>query len=257
MSLMVYAPYGRAGIYMLQEYCRLLGIRLANGDLKDLGDTLRALPSIHPISPALRSALDFNHPDMLADAMLHPLDRAYSVPEIFAWLERCGMSFGRWVEQAPYLPQCGIIAKTPHAARLAALPQPAQSAAVELFRGTMLRHKFVVYREDSKRERQPIDFVGKRWQEYVPIRSPSSVCVRERLPVGCAAVLINRSHPFTDLLLTIDDSEDRLLSAIDGKRTMTDILERAGNGADEDQALRFFERLWQYDQIICDASRCS
>jgi hypothetical protein len=71
------------------------------------------------------------------------------------------------------------------------------------------------------------------------------------------AVLINRAHPFTDLILTVDESEDRLLSAIDGKRTMTDILERAGNGADEDHALRFFERLWQYDQITCDASRCS
>ena len=26
MHLMVYATYGRAGIYMMQEYCRLLGI---------------------------------------------------------------------------------------------------------------------------------------------------------------------------------------------------------------------------------------
>ena len=151
MSLMVYAPYGRAGIYMLQEYCRLLGISFANRDLKDLADTLRALPSNHPISHLMRGALDFNHPDSLADALLHPLDRAYSVPQLFAWLERCGMSFGRWVEQAPYLPQCGIIAKTPHAARLGSLPPAAQAAAVELFRGTMVRHKFVVYRDDSRR----------------------------------------------------------------------------------------------------------
>ena len=26
MYLMVYAPYGRTGIYMLQDYCRRLGI---------------------------------------------------------------------------------------------------------------------------------------------------------------------------------------------------------------------------------------
>jgi hypothetical protein len=75
------------------------------------------------------------------------------------------------------------IAKTPHARVSLSDRTAEQSAAVELFRGTMVRHKFVVYREDSQRERQPIDFVGKRWQEYVPIRSPSSVCVRERLPV--------------------------------------------------------------------------
>ena len=27
MHLMVYAPYGRTGIYMLQEFCRRVGIR--------------------------------------------------------------------------------------------------------------------------------------------------------------------------------------------------------------------------------------
>ena len=89
----------------------------------------------------------------------------------------------------------------------------------------------------------------------MPIRLPSSVCVRERLPPGCAAVLINRAHPFTDLILTVDESEDRLLSAIDGKRTLTDILDVAGNGNDQERALRFLERLWQYDQVVFDASR--
>ena len=26
----------------------------------------------------------------MADALLHPLDRAYTVPEIYAWLDQCG-----------------------------------------------------------------------------------------------------------------------------------------------------------------------
>jgi len=37
MRLMVYARYGRAGIYMMQEYCRLLGISVSAEDLRDLG----------------------------------------------------------------------------------------------------------------------------------------------------------------------------------------------------------------------------
>jgi len=124
MNLMVYAPYGRAGIYMMQEYCRLLGLSSSDKDLKELGDMLKALPSSHPIANAMHAGLDFRRPDALADALLHPLDRAYSVPQLYDWLERCRMSFGRWVEQAPYLAQCGMIAKTPHAARLASLPAP-------------------------------------------------------------------------------------------------------------------------------------
>jgi hypothetical protein len=82
------------------------------------------------------------------------------------------------------------------------------------------------------------------------------VCVRERLPPGSAAVLINRSHTFTDLICTVDSFEDRLLGAIDGNRTLAEILHFAlPDGGGQSRALRFFERLWQYDQIVFDASR--
>src|SRR5262249_46246215 len=36
MHLMVYAPYGRTGIYMLQEFCRRLGIGPADDSIRDL-----------------------------------------------------------------------------------------------------------------------------------------------------------------------------------------------------------------------------
>jgi len=254
MNLMVYAPYGRAGIYMMQEYCRLLGLSSSDDDLKELGRALEALPANHPIANAMRAGLDFKHPDALADALLHPLDRAYSVPQLFEWLRNCGLSFGRWVEQAPYLAECGIIAKTPHANRLASMPAELQYAAVELFRGTFARHKLIAYRSDHDGDSQPISFAGDRWREYVPIRLLSTVCVRERLPPGSVAVLINRAHQFTDLLLLVDKLEERLLSAIDGKRTLSQILIQTGNDHNEQKALRFFERLWQYDQIVFDAS---
>jgi len=255
MRLMVYAPYGRAGIYMMQEYCRLLGISTSERDLRDLGATLDALPAGHPISGVLRRAKDFRRPEAMADALLHPRDRAYTVPEVYGWLERCGMSFGRWIEQAPYLAQCGVVARSPHAARLAALPAPLQHAAVELFRGTMVTHSFIAYRDDRDGGSQPITFDGDRWRDYVPIALPWTVCVRERLPPGSVAVLINRAHTFNDLVFTADAFEDRLLGAIDGKRTLGEVLRGAAVDAGGDpRALRFFERLWQYDEIVFDAS---
>src|SRR5271166_5188715 len=54
MRLMVYARYGRAGIYMMQEYCRLLGIGASATDLRTLRAALEALPADHPISGLLR-----------------------------------------------------------------------------------------------------------------------------------------------------------------------------------------------------------
>ena len=131
MHLMVYAAYGRAGVYMMQEYCRLLGVRAAEHDLRELGAVIGALSPEHPLAAVARRAKDFREPNALADALLHPVDRAFTVPQVCAWLERCGLKFARWREQAPYLPQCGAIAGMPHAARLASLPARDQYAAVE------------------------------------------------------------------------------------------------------------------------------
>jgi SAM-dependent methyltransferase len=59
MHLMVYAPYGRTGIYMLQEFCRRIGISATDEGIRDLIASLRALPPGHPLEQLLREAPDF------------------------------------------------------------------------------------------------------------------------------------------------------------------------------------------------------
>src|SRR6516162_1890646 len=224
MHVMVYARYGRAGIYMMQEYCRLLGVGATEDELRELGATIGALPTDHPITGVVRRATDFRRPDALADALLHPQDRAYTVPQLYAWLERCGLSFGRWHEQAPYLPQCGAIAKMPHTARLLLLSPPLQHAAVELLRGTMAKHNFIAYRDDRPGESRPITFDGDVSRAYVPLRLPWTLCIRERVPPGSVAVLINRAHTYPDLALPIDAAQERIFAAIDGNRSIDELL---------------------------------
>jgi hypothetical protein len=85
---------------------------------------------------------------------------------------------------------------------------------------------------------------GDRWLSYIPIRLPSTICVRERVPSGAVAVLINRAHAFHDLVLTVDAVEDQWFLAIDGTRTIAEILDAAPrDGRDPGRALSFFERL--------------
>lgn len=254
MDLMVYASYGRAGIYMMQEYCRLLGLGASEAELRDLGATIRALSSDHPIAGVSRQAADFTYPDALTDALLHPRDRSYTVPQLYAWLQRCGLSFGRWLEQAPYLPQCGAIAHIPHSMRLLSLSPPMQHAAVELLRGTMTRHSFIAYRNDCRRESQAITFDGDAWRGYVPVRLPWTLCIRDRLPAGSVAVLINPAHTYPDLALPIDAAEEQVFAAIDGKRAVDEILQGAAGAIDNEAARQFIRRLWEYDQIALDAT---
>src|SRR5688572_3844639 len=88
MQIMVYAPYGRTGIYMLQEFCRKLDIRATDDEIRNLIVALMALPRGHPLENLLRLAPDFREEAALADALLHPQDRAYSVPQLFDFIDR-------------------------------------------------------------------------------------------------------------------------------------------------------------------------
>ena len=182
LHLMVYAPYGRTGIYMLQEFCRRIGIHATAEGIRDLIAALQALPPGHPLEILLREAPDFRQEAELADALLHPQDRAYSVPQLFDFIERGGLTFGRWVKQAPYSPHCGVIAKIPQAARLAQLPSAEQYAAVELFRGTMVRHSVIALSKRSTR--------AARSRSILPVTPglamcPSACQTRSACKSGC------------------------------------------------------------------------
>ena len=259
MHLMVYAPYGRTGIYMLQEFCRRIG-HTSDEDFRDLITVLKALPRGHPLEALLRDAPDFRQEAALADALLHPQDRAYTVPQLFDFIETAGLTFGRWLKQAPYTPRCGAAATIPQALRLALLSPAEQYAAMELFRGTMVRHSVITYRDDSPGGAQRISFAGDAWLNYVPIRMPDTICVQDRLPAGAAAVLINPTHAYRDLVMPIDSTEKALFDAIDGTRSVGDIVGSTLTSSKEeprvDMARTFFERLWHYDQVVFDASQC-
>jgi SAM-dependent methyltransferase len=258
LHLMVYAPYGRAGVYMLQEFCRRIGICATDADIRDLIGALRALPPEHPLQSLLSRAPDFRNETALADALLHPQDCAYSVPELFKFIEKAGLRFGRWVRQAPYSVLCGVMAKIPQTARMARLSRLEQYAAIELFRGTMVRHSAIAYRDDSDSVPQQISFARDVWLKYVPIRMSDTICVNDRLPPGAAAVLINQTHTYRDLFLPIDSREKRWLDAIDGIRSIGDIVENKpsclNRSANLDMARTFFERLWWHDQVVFDRS---
>ena len=251
MHLMVYAPYGRTGVYMLQAFCKCLGIRATEAGIRDLIVALRGLPRGHPLERLLRAAPDFRQEPALADALLNPQDRAYSVPQLFEFIEGAGLRFGRWVRQAPYSPQCGVMAHLPLTSRLRSLTMVEQYTAAELFRGTMVRHSVVAYRADDAADRGHVRFVDDVCLGYVPVLAPDTIRIHDRLPPGAAAVLINQTHTDCDIVLAIEALEERLIDATDGKRCIGAIVEDSlpGNPARFDIGRRFFERLWLHDHI--------
>jgi len=250
IHLMVYAPYGRSGIYMLQEFCRRVGFRAPDADYGDLLLALKALPTGHPLLNLLHETPDFQTEAALADALLHPQDQAYSVPQLLALIKRNGLTFGRWLRQAPYSLRPGLMSRIPLTMRSPEIPAEDQAAAAEVFRGTMTRHSAVAYRDDRP-DIPRIDFTTNEWLDYVPIRMPDTLTLREQLPAEIAAILVNRAHTQRDICLPVRPNELPLLEAIDGYRTIREML----GTASRDAARSLFERLWLHDQVVFDATR--
>jgi hypothetical protein len=154
------------------------------------------------------------------------------------------------------LAQCGIIAETPHADRLRALPLAEQYAAVELFRGSIARHSAVIHRDDDPPEQWAYHPDDAALMDAVPIRLPQTVTIEERLPPGAAAVLLNRSHTYPDLVVPIDAAEKRLVDRIDGRRSITEIAAGTSLGGEDQRGriTRFFRHLFRCDQVVFDSS---
>jgi hypothetical protein len=138
---------------------------------------------------------------------------------------------------------------------LAALPEREQYMAMELWRGLMTNHDFVAHRSDMSNDESAVRFDDEHYLRYVPIRRPWTMCVQEGLPAGTAGVLFNQTHLFEDLVHLIDQREKRMFEAIDGRHSISEIVDRVKEKGASSLARVFFERLWRYDQVVFDTSK--
>jgi hypothetical protein len=171
---------------MMQEYRRLLGIRADDEELQDLGATIGALSDDHPIAAVTNRGKDFRRPD----ALLHPQDRAYTVPQIYR-VARSIRLLLRAMVRAGDLSAAMRSDRRPAALRVSPLAAAAETAR----RGRTLarNHDPAQFHGLSRRpcRREPTDHV--RWRRLAELRSVASAMDSlQRLPSGVAAVLINQ-----------------------------------------------------------------
>ncbi len=142
LGLMVYAPHGRTGVYMLQDALRLL----APEDEPPAArlDVARRVMRHLPDSAWLhRNKLFGDHltggDAGLYDLLLNPRDRAYDVPALFALLQGAGLHVTCLMEPMRYDP--AVYLPDPRLrARVATLDPVAQAALAEALCGNMSTH---------------------------------------------------------------------------------------------------------------------
>lgn len=141
MFVMVYAPHGRAGVYMLQEAMRLLGDGADFPELVALARPLVAhLPADHPFHAVRWQDMEWQEDAGIVDLLLHVRDRSYSVPQLFALIDSAGLSVSRFMDRAAYDP--AIYVQDPELERRFSQLDPRIRAQVaELLSGRMFKHQ--------------------------------------------------------------------------------------------------------------------
>src|SRR5262245_278218 len=95
---------------------------------------------------------------------------------------------------------------------------------MELWRGLMSNHHVVVHLIDVYSNELKVSFDDEHYLRYVPFCLPLTMCVQEHLPPQGAGALLNETDLFPDLFLLIDAKEKQMYEAIDGRRTIGQIV---------------------------------
>lgn len=239
MLLMLYGRYARVGVYMLQDAFRRVGLDQSAESVATVRAVLENLPPWHSARFYAENAFDLAADGGVVDTFLHPQDRAYSVDEVFAFLENNQMKFAGWSDNLNYTPHVPDFQRQPIYPRLLALPERQQWAVTELLgqgRGT---HIFRACHAGKELFR--ISFDGLEFLNYIPSRHPG-------LQAG----------PGDDQMLRIERREQSVqLSGLareyfelsDGTRRIADII-AAAQLHDAVAARRFFGMMFELGHML-------
>lgn len=251
--LMLYARYGRAGAYMLQDFFRRLGLDQSPDDVALVKATLEALNPRHPVRVAGDQSPDHEYEAGLVDLYLHRRDVAYTVPDCLDLVQRSGLAFQGWYQRNHYYPEGQV--PTSHALypKLQALTEPELWAAMELFNGMITKHAFFACRPERPASTWRLGIAEDTVFDLVPVlrgdvelRPPAVGREGEIQRQGCDPVTLNKAQL-------------ALLSQVDGRRSVGECVE-AGRLTGEAAMLQGFaaqlvRSLWRTDYLSLRLAR--
>jgi SAM-dependent methyltransferase len=237
MGLMVYAPHGRTGVYMLQDALRLLAPPgekpAARLDVaKRLMRNLPATAWLH-LNRYFSDHIDGGDAG-LYDLLLNPRDQAYDIPRLAALLGSAGLEATCLLEPLRYDP--AIYLPEPRLrARADALDPMGRAALAEAVAGNMTGHVVYCARAGEALPRQdPLA------DDAVPVarETPGEELARMIAPDGTFPVIYQEFRH----ALPLPPLAAPILRLVDGKRSLAAIaaeLATRGTGAEA------FARAWR------------
>jgi SAM-dependent methyltransferase len=218
LGLMVYAPHGRTGVYMVQEALRLLAPpdEPPAGRLDAAKRVMRHLPESNWLRINRNFADHLTGGDAgLYDLVLNPRDRAFDIPALHALLHGAALAVTALMEPmrydpATYLPDPKL------RARAAALDAVGRAALAEALTGNMSTH--VVYCVRAAERVAPADAMD---DAAVPVarEMPAGELARAIRPDGTLSFLFDGLR----VPVALPPLATAILGQIDGTRSLGEI----------------------------------
>jgi SAM-dependent methyltransferase len=242
MAIMLYAKYGRAGLELLQQFFRDLGLGQNESSIATVRETLSLLSADHLVQPYLKMAGDLRSDAVLVDTFLHGRERSYTVDDCVNLVTTAGLVFQGWFNKAPYYPHDVFTRPNNVYPAINALPEPALWSAVERINTQNACHFFLACRPERPKESYAIDFSTQACLDYVPLM---------RMRCGLSGNEIYRSNWRT----TLNSAQLPFLQQVDGQHTIREIAASVhgeassrGSVADVEKfARKLFQALWRLD----------
>lgn len=247
IAIMVYGKYGRAGVYMLQEMFRLMGLDQSEEDVMTVKQTLAALPKRHIVQDYAGRTRDLKYDAGIVDTFLHQQDRAYTVAECVDFAKQAGMSFMHWWDNILYYPEGQLDMSHDFYKKVNAMPPEAMWGFMELYNGTLGQHGFCVCHPARSASGYRVDFGGKAFMDYIPVpRCQEASAPKTPVPAGCVTIE-RESFP----QYTLNPPASALFRQIDGEKTIRQCFAGAGLSGDAEAACRAaFQYLWRLSYLF-------
>jgi SAM-dependent methyltransferase len=222
MGVMVYAPYGRSGVYEMQDVLRAL----VGGDepAAQVEKARRLIGSLPPTNGLARNPFVGDHLNEgdagLYDLLLHGRDRAYDVDGVYGLLDAADLSLISFAMPGRYNPRA-LIGDAELRERAAKLPPREGAALAERLSGNIKAHVFYAVPKGTEADRVAQispeavpNFVGPKGAELA-----KSIWEKGGFAFNLDGLVVQRNLP---------KDVAGLVGGIDGKRSLLEIGKMMG-----------------------------
>lgn len=230
MGIMVYARYGRAAVYPLQEALRMINRDEPNLQQRvdNAKSVLAHLPPTNWFHHSPLSLLNEIRSDVgIFDLLLHAQDRAYTIPELYQFAGKASLNIlhlfsddfslsGGLYQPATYIRDAGALK------RALALPPKEQQQLAELLHGKIYKHSFYA-------AKRPLKTPDPENLDVIPLYSFDICDGREAIAdiihhAPETMVKINQPATNVNILLVKTEHLESIVRLIDGKRSLREIF---------------------------------